>query len=59
MKYSDITEKILACAFKVHTTLGNGFREVIYQRAMEIEMSKVVLSFMREFESCKFLLRQF
>jgi hypothetical protein len=33
MKYSDITERILKCAFKVHNTLGNGFQEVIYQRA--------------------------
>ncbi len=50
MKYTEITEKILQCAFKVHSTLGNGFQEVIYQRALEIEMSKVGLSFVREFE---------
>ena len=28
-KYSDITSKILACAFEVHKYLGNGFQEVI------------------------------
>lgn len=50
MKYTNITEKILACVFKVHSTLGNGFQEIIYQPAMEIEMSKSGLSFMREFE---------
>ena len=50
MKYSDITEKIIKCAFKVHGTLGNGFQEIIYQRAMEIEMRNQELDFSREFE---------
>lgn len=35
---------------KVHSTLGNGFQEVIYQRAMSIEMDKLSLSFQREME---------
>lgn len=34
----------------VHKTLGNGFQEVIYQRALEIEMRLEGLSFSREFE---------
>lgn len=34
----------------VHSTLGNGFQEVIYQRAMEIEMPFENLSFVREME---------
>jgi len=50
MKYADITEKIIKCAFKVHGSLGNGFQEVIYQRAMEIEMRNQELNFSREFE---------
>ena len=50
MKYEDITEKIIGCAMKVHAALGNGFQEVIYQRCMEIEMSKGGLGFMREFD---------
>ncbi len=50
MKYTIITEKILQSAFKVHSTLGNGFREVIYPRAMEIEMSEAGISLIREFE---------
>lgn len=49
-KYSDITQKIIGCAMKVHNTLGNGFQEVIYQRALAIEMSKQRLSFVREME---------
>lgn len=38
MKYADLTERIIGAAFKVHATLGNGFQEVIYQRAVEIEL---------------------
>src|SRR5512137_529632 len=49
-KHSDITRKIIGAAMKVHSTLGNGFQEVIYQRAMAIEMTKQGLSFQRELE---------
>ncbi len=35
---------------KVHSILGNGFQEVIYQRAMAIEMEKKGLEFKREME---------
>lgn len=49
-KYSDITQKIIGCAMKVHNTLGNGFQEVIYQRALAIEMNKQGLAFVREME---------
>jgi GxxExxY protein len=41
---------IIGCAITVHKTLGNGFQEVIYQRALEIEMDLACLSFKREFE---------
>ncbi len=37
-KYSELASKIIGCAMTVHKTLGNGFQEVIYQRALEIEM---------------------
>ena len=50
MKYADLTQKIIAAAFKVHNTLGNGFQEVIYQRALAIEMNKNNFDFSREFE---------
>jgi GxxExxY protein len=49
-KYSELTSKIIKCAMAVHSALGNGFQEVIYQRALEIEMHEVGLSFNREFE---------
>ena len=50
MKDKELTRKIIGCAMKVHTTLGNGFQEVIYQRALAIEMEKDGLSFAREME---------
>lgn len=49
-KHSEITQKIIGSAMKVHNTLGTGFQEVIYQRALAIEMSKQGLSFVREME---------
>ena len=50
MKYGDLTGKIIGCAMKVHATLGSGFQEVIYQRALAIEMQKQNLGFRREME---------
>jgi GxxExxY protein len=49
-KYGDITEKIIGAAFRVHGTLGNGFQEVIYQRAMALEFDFIPLIYAREFE---------
>lgn len=50
MKYEELTHKIIGCAMKVHSTLGNGFQEVIYQRALAIEMERQGLGFQREME---------
>lgn len=50
MKYEDLTRRIIACAMQVHRRLCNGFQEVIYQRAMEIEMTLADLNFIREME---------
>ena len=49
-KYSAITANILGSAFEVHKILGNGFQEVIYQRALAKEMALKGLSFAREFK---------
>jgi len=48
--HDEITYKIIGCAMKVHRFLGNGFQEVIYQRALAIEMKKQGLAFQRELE---------
>jgi len=47
---NDLTHKIIGCAMKVHNNLGNGFQEVIYQRALAIELRMSGLSFEREKE---------
>ena len=48
MKYEDITKLIIGCAMNVHNTLGNGFQEVIYQRALAIEFKLNGIAFERE-----------
>jgi GxxExxY protein len=48
MKHGELTQKIICCAMKVHGVLGNGFQEVIYQRALAIELLKADLTYARE-----------
>ena len=48
-KYGEITEKIIGASFRVHNSLGNGFQEVIYQRALELEFKAMPLNYAREF----------
>ncbi|MEO6695989.1 MAG: GxxExxY protein [Ignavibacteria bacterium] len=50
LKFKDITEKIIGSSFEVHKFLGNGFQEVIYQRALALELQKAELEFIREIE---------
>ena len=47
---SELTGKIIGCAMEVHRVLGNGFQEVIYQRALAIEMAQQGLAYSREHE---------
>jgi len=49
-KHSDLTAKIIGAAIEVHKVLGNGFQEVVYQRALAIELTNQRLSFLRELE---------
>ncbi len=48
-KYSKLTGQIIGCAMEVHNNLGNGFQEVIYQRALAYEMQLKGIPFDREF----------
>jgi GxxExxY protein len=50
MKHQELTYKIIGCAMEVHKLIGNGFQEVIYQRALAIEMDLKNINFNREFE---------
>jgi GxxExxY protein len=45
-----ITREIIGSAMEVHNILGNGFQEVIYQRALSIEMNLRNIEHQREFE---------
>lgn len=50
MLHKDLTRSIIGCAMQVHSTLKNGFQEVIYQRALAIEFHFNDLRFERERE---------
>ena len=50
MQHEDLTFKIIGCAMEVHKHLGNGFQEVVYQRALAIEMEMQGIDFTREYE---------
>ena len=45
---SDVTARIIAAATEVHRTLGPGFEEVIYQRALARELPARNLEFSRK-----------
>lgn len=45
-----ITHKIIGCAMEVHSVIGNGFQEVVYQRSLSIEMHLRNIEHQREFE---------
>ena len=47
---NQLTHRIIGCAMQVHRTLGNGFQEVIYQRALAIEFSFQNITYVREQE---------
>ncbi len=50
MKYEDLTRKIIGAGMEVHKQLGNGFQEVIYQRALSIELNLQCIEHVREKE---------
>ena len=50
MEFEELTHNIIGCAMQVHSTLGNGFQEIIYQRALAIELQHKKLDFEREKE---------
>lgn len=50
MKDKELTHNIIGAAMEVHKVLGNGFQEVVYQRALAIEMQMRGIHFEREKE---------
>ncbi len=57
MLYEEVTGKVIGCAMSMHNTLGNGFQEVIYQRALEIEFGYDAL--ISNIVGCRFCLFPF
>jgi GxxExxY protein len=47
---NDLTHRVIGCAMQVHRVLGNGFQEVIYQRALSIELNHNGIAHQREME---------
>lgn len=50
LKHNRITRSIIGACMNVHSEIGNGFREVIYQRCLEIELKSSGLLYKRELE---------
>jgi GxxExxY protein len=50
LKYHEITGQIIGCAMKVHRYFGPGFPEIIYKRALIIELGKNNLTYDSETE---------
>jgi GxxExxY protein len=50
MRYEELTRKVIGAAMEVHKCLGNGFQEVVYQRALSIEMNLQNIAHERERE---------
>ena len=46
--YDELTHAVIGCAMRVHSALGNGFPEVIYQNALALELERSALPFARE-----------
>jgi GxxExxY protein len=50
LKYKELTRKIIGCAMQVHSYFGIGFREIVYKRALLIELKKLGLECKEELE---------
>lgn len=49
MQHSDLTEKIIGCAFRVFNTLGSGFLESVYEKSLLIELHHAGLVSLSQF----------
>ena len=48
LEYEELTGQIISAAIEVHSTLGPGFVEPVYQKAMEVELRLREISYERE-----------
>jgi len=47
-RFHDLTRKIIGCAMRVHSELGSGFPELIYQRGLAVELKQEGIAFQSE-----------
>ena len=50
MELSDLTEKIIGCAYEVSNALGSGFPEIVYEKALHHQTIKTGLQSERQFQ---------
>ena len=43
MEHAELTERIIGCAMQVHSPLGPGFLESVYEKALAHELAKAGL----------------
>jgi GxxExxY protein len=43
MKYQELTEKIIGCAYRVYNKMGFGFLESVYEKCLLIELERAGL----------------
>jgi len=46
--FKEESYKIIGACFEVHKVLGHGFKEAVYKDALELELKKLEISFVRE-----------
>jgi len=46
--YRQLSYKVVGCCFEVYNTLGPLYREIVYQRALEIELRRNGIEFERK-----------
>lgn len=49
MEHEELTHKIIGCAMAVHNELGVGFPELVYQKALALEMQRIGINFIKEY----------
>ena len=50
MELNDLTEKIIGCAYEVSNTLGSGFPESVYEKALHYQTIKTGLQSERQYQ---------
>ena len=48
MKYEELTDKVINVFYKVYNTLGYGFLEKVYEKAMIIEFERMGLNYINQ-----------